>query len=29
LRIDNPHFDNVQQYIAEYRRELDAGMEED
>jgi hypothetical protein len=26
---DNPHFDKVQQYIAEYRRELDAAMEED
>ena len=25
---DDPHFDEVQQYIAEYRRELDAEMEE-
>ncbi|MEA5530020.1 hypothetical protein VB638_10550 [Dolichospermum sp. UHCC 0684] len=25
---DDPHFDEVQEYIAEYRRELDAEMEE-
>ncbi|MDB9534954.1 hypothetical protein PN451_03670 [Dolichospermum planctonicum CS-1226] len=25
---DDPHFDEVQQYIAEYRRELDTEMEE-
>jgi predicted RNase H-like HicB family nuclease len=25
---DDPHFDEVQQYIAKYRRELDAEMEE-
>ena len=25
---DDPHFDEVQEYIAEYRRELDAEIEE-